>query len=63
MYNQDLKRKRGKEAARVDSIEEGKAKGRYEQALEIAAEMKRKNFPEETIAELTKLKTEEIKSL
>jgi len=63
MYNQDLKRKWDNEAARVNSIEEGKAKGRYEQALEIAAEMKRKNFPDETIAELTKLKIEEIKSL
>jgi predicted transposase/invertase (TIGR01784 family) len=71
MYNQDLKRKWDNEAARVSSVEEGRAKGlaegiaegEHKKALEIAAEMKRKNFQDEIIAELTKLTIEEIEKL
>lgn len=71
MYNQDLKRKWDNEAAHVNSIEEGRAKGlaeglaegEHKKALEIAAEMKKKNFQDEIIAELTKLTIEEIEKL
>jgi predicted transposase/invertase (TIGR01784 family) len=67
MYNQDLKRKWDNEAAHVNSIEEGRAKGlaegEHKKALEIAAEMKRKNFQDEIIADLTKLTIEEIEKL
>lgn len=67
MYNQDLKRKWDNEAARVNSVEEGRAKGlaegEHKKALEIAAEMKKKNFKGEIIAELTKLSVEEIEKL
>jgi len=63
MYDQDLKRKWDNEAARVNSVEEGIAKGEHKKALEIAAQMKSKNFPNETISELTKLSIEEIQKL
>ncbi|MES2454266.1 MAG: hypothetical protein V4594_01945, partial [Bacteroidota bacterium] len=63
MYDQDLKRKRDNEAARVNSVEEGRAKGRYEQALEIAAELKKRNIPLEIISEATKLSIEELDEL
>jgi len=71
MYNQDLKRKWDNEAARINSVEEGRAKGlaeglaegEHKKAVEIAAEMKRKDFPSQTISELTKLSIEEIEKL
>lgn len=44
-------------------IEQGEAKGRHEEALEIAFEMKKDQFPMETIAKLTKLPIEEIAKL
>jgi predicted transposase/invertase (TIGR01784 family) len=44
-------------------IKEGEAKGRHEEALEIAREMKNDQFPIEKIAKLTKLSIEEIEAL
>jgi predicted transposase/invertase (TIGR01784 family) len=67
MYNQDLKRKWDNEAARVNSVEEGRAKGlaegRHEQALEIASKLKAKELPVPEIMELTGLSAEEINAL
>jgi predicted transposase/invertase (TIGR01784 family) len=67
MYNQDLKRKWDNEAARVNSVEEGRAKGlakgEHKKALEIAAEMKLEGMSVEKIAKFTKLSAEEIEKL
>lgn len=71
MYNQDLKRKWDNEAARVNSVEEGRAKGlaeglaegRHEQALEIASKLKAKELSVPEIMELTGLSAEEINAL
>ena len=44
-------------------IEQGLELGRHEEALEIAREMKKDQFPIEQIKKLTKLSIDEIKSL
>lgn len=44
-------------------IKAGEAKGRREEALQIASEMKKDKFPIDTIAKLTKLSTKEIEAL
>lgn len=44
-------------------IKAGEAKGRRKEALQIAREMKKDQFPIETIAKLTKLSTEDIEVL
>jgi len=44
-------------------IKEGKAKGRHEEALDIALEMKKDKFSLEIIAKLTKLSIKEIEAL
>ncbi|MBB5436597.1 putative transposase/invertase (TIGR01784 family) [Pedobacter sp. AK017] len=46
-----------------DGIQTGKAKGRHEEALAIAREMKKDKFPIDKIAKLTKLSIEEIEQL
>ncbi|SMC59271.1 hypothetical protein SAMN04488524_1363 [Pedobacter africanus] len=46
-----------------EGIAEGEAKGRHDEALEIAREMKKDKFPVETIAKLTKLTIQEIEAL
>ncbi|MNL06430.1 hypothetical protein D3C87_1270650 [compost metagenome] len=46
-----------------EGIAEGEAKGRHEEALEIAREMKKDKFPIEQIAKLTKLSIKEIEAL
>ena len=63
MYDQDLKRKWDNDAARVNSVEEGRAKGLAEKNLELAVGMKHENVPYETICKLTKLSIEEIEQL
>lgn len=46
-----------------DGVKIGRKKGRREEALEIAQEMKKDKFPVEKIAKFTKLSVEEIVSL
>lgn len=46
-----------------EGIAEGEAKGRHDEAVEIAREMKKDKFPVETIAKLTKLTIQEIEAL
>ena len=47
----------------AEGIQKGEAKGRHEEALEIAREMKQDKFPIEQIAKLTKLSIKEIEAL
>ena len=75
MYNQDLKRKWDNEAAHINSIEEGRAKGlaegkaeglaegRHEHASEMASKLKAREFPIKEIMDLTGLSAEEINAL
>ena len=66
-YQQSLKIKRDNyvhdQNVLNQGIEQGKAKGRHEEALEIAREMRKDKFSIETIAKLTKLPIEEIEAL
>jgi predicted transposase/invertase (TIGR01784 family) len=66
-YQQSLKIKRDNyvhdQNVLNQGIEQGKAKGRHEEALEIAREMRKDKFSIETIVKLTKLPIEEIEAL
>lgn len=54
---------KGLEQGREQGIEIGEAKGRYEEALEIAREMKKNAFPTEIISKVTKLSSDKIEAL
>lgn len=53
----------GKEDGIQKGIEQGEAKGRHEEALEIARELKKEGLTAEFIAKTTKLSVSEIKAL
>ncbi|MDR6784533.1 hypothetical protein [Pedobacter africanus] len=47
----------------AEGLQKGEAKGRHDEAVEIASEMKKDKFPVETISKLTKLTIKEIEAL
>ena len=55
--------KKEKDPFYQDGVKIGREKGRHEEALEIAYEMKKEKFPVERIAKFTKLSVEVIESL
>lgn len=55
--------KKGFQTGIEKGIQQGEIRGRHEEALEIAFEMKKDQFPIEKIAQLTKLPIEEIQGL
>jgi len=63
MYDSSLKRKWDNENALDYAIREAKRQGRYEEAIEIARELKKEGMPVAQIARFTKLSEEEIEDL